>query len=220
MRPTAGRCIERVVTAVTREDATVGGGTHAKGWSSLTPRSVFATAALAGLAGGALTLLARGALTLDLGVGRRVRPLGPLSIQIAAPRDVVFEVVSAPYLERAPRALESKLNVVERGTDMVLAAHFTPLSRFVATTLETVRFEPPSRVHFRLVRGPVPHVVEEFVLHETRAGTRFEYRGELGTDLWRLGRWWGNRVAAKWEAVVEESLAAIKAEAERRARPR
>jgi hypothetical protein len=220
MRPTAGRCIERVVTAVTREDATVGGGTYAKGWSSLTPRSVVATAALAGLAGGALTLLARGALTLDLGIGRRVRPLGPLSIQIAAPRDVVFEVVSAPYLERAPRSLESKLKVVERGTDMVLAAHFTPLPGLVATTLETVRFEPPSRVHFRLVRGPVPHVVEEFVLRETPAGTRFEYRGELGTDLWRLGRWWGNRVAAKWEAVVEESLAAIKGEAERRARPR
>jgi Polyketide cyclase / dehydrase and lipid transport len=198
----------------------IGGATHAKGSNGLTPRGTVATAALAGLAGGALILLARGALTLDLGVGRRVRPLGPHSIQINAPRDVVFEVVSAPYLERAPRALRSKLNVIERGTDMVLAAHFTPLPGLVATTLETVRFEPPSRVHFRLVRGPVPHVLEEFVFHETGDGTRLEYRGELGTDLWRLGRWWGDRVAAKWEAVVEESLAAIKAEAERRARSR
>jgi hypothetical protein len=66
----------------------------------------------------------------------------------------------------------------------------------------------------------VPHVVEEFVLHEARHGTRFEYHGELGTDLWALGRWWGDRVAAKWEAVVEESIAAIKTEAERRARSR
>jgi hypothetical protein len=179
-----------------------------------------ASAALAGLAGGALARLARGSLTLDLGIGRRIRTLGPLSVQIAASRDVVFDVVSAPYLERAPRALKSKLKVIERGTDMVLAAHFTRLSRFVTTTLETVRFDPPSRVHFRLVRGPVPHVVEEFVLHETRVGTQLEYRGELGTDLWAVGRWWGDRVAAKWEAVVQESLAAIKAEAERRACPR
>lgn len=186
----------------------------------MTPRSAVATAALAGLAGGALTLLARGALTLDLGVGRRVRPLGPLSVEIAAPRDVVFQVVSAPYLERTPRALESKLKVIERGRDMVLAAHFTPLSGLVATTLETVRFEPPSRVHFRLVRGPVPHVAEEFVLHESGDGTRLDYQGELGTDLWAAGGWWGDRVAAKWEAVVEESLGAIKAEAERRARSR
>jgi hypothetical protein len=66
----------------------------------------------------------------------------------------------------------------------------------------------------------VPHVVEEFALAEMDGGTRFEYRGELGTDLWALGRWWGDRVAAKWEAVVEDSLATIKAEAERRARSR
>jgi hypothetical protein len=173
--------------------------------------------AVAGLAGAALTLVARGALTLDLGIGRRVRSLGPLAVDIAAPRDVVFAVVSAPYLDRAPRALRSKLEVVERGADMVLAAHFTPVAGSVATTLETVRFEAPARVYFRLVRGPVPHVLEEFLLHETDEGTRFEYRGELGTDLWALGRWWGNRVAAKWEAVVEESMAAIKTEAERRA---
>jgi hypothetical protein len=184
----------------------------------LTPRGAVGAALLAGTAGGALALLARGALTLDLGIGRRVRSLGPLTVDIAAPRDVVFAVVSAPYLGRTPRALESKLKVIERGTDMVLAAHFTQVSRFVATTLETVRFDPPSRVQFRLVRGPVPYVREEFVLHDARGGTEFEYRGELGTDLWALGAWWGDRVAAKWEAVVEESLAAVKTEAERRAR--
>jgi hypothetical protein len=42
----------------------------------------------------------RGALTLDLGVGRSVRTLGPLSWSIAAPRDLVFEVISALYLGR------------------------------------------------------------------------------------------------------------------------
>jgi hypothetical protein len=36
-------------------------------------------------------------------------------------------------------------------------------------------------------------------------------------DLWTLGRWWGDRVARKWEAAVEESLSAVKVEAERRA---
>lgn len=184
----------------------------------MTSRRLAATVALVGGPAGALALLARGALTLDLGIGRRVRPLGPLEVDVAAPRDVVFDVVSAPYLGRAPRALAEKLNVVERGSDMVLAAHFTPLGRSIATTLETVRFDPPTHVHFRLVRGPVPHVVEEFALHETAEGTRLEYRGELGTDLWTLGSWWGDRVAAKWEDVVDASLATIKVEAERQAR--
>jgi hypothetical protein len=177
--------------------------------------------ALAGVLGGTAlglyALVARGALTLDLGVGRSVRPLAPITVNIDAPREVVYEVIAAPYLGRTPRALEQKLQVVERGTDMVLAAHLTAVGRLVATTLETVRFEPPSAVHFRLVRGPVPHVVERFEMNESAGGTALAYSGDLGTDLWALGRWWGRRVAPRWEAAVRSALAAIKSEAERRA---
>ena len=162
-------------------------------------------------------LAVRGGLTVDLGVGRRHRPLGPLRIRIAAPRDVVFGVISSPYLERTSRALTEKLEVVERGADFVLAAHYTRAYGLTATTLETVRFERPERVHFRLVRGPVPHVVEQFVLHEVDGTTELEYTGELGTDLWGLGSLWGAAVARTWEATVDTSLSGIKDEAERRA---
>lgn len=175
--------------------------------------------AVAGVAGlGALlwALTVRGSLTLDLGIGRRLRPLGPLRFTIVAPREVVFDVISAPYLARTPRALRDKLEVLERGDDFVLAAHHTPAYGLRATTLETVRFERPERVHFRLVRGPVPHVVERFELRESPDGTELEYAGELGTDLWALGSLWGAAVARTWEATVERSLADVKAEAERR----
>jgi hypothetical protein len=180
-------------------------------------RRVLAGAGVVAALGGISSLLARGALTIDLGIGRTLRPLGPLSWQIEAPPEVVFEVIAAPYLERTPRALESKLRVVERGADMVLAEHFTQVGRLIATTLETVRFERPRRVSFQLVRGPVPQAVEQFLLRETDAGTELEYSGELGTDLWALGRWWGERVASRWEAAVRGSLDAVKGEAERRA---
>jgi hypothetical protein len=102
---------------------------------------------------------------------------------------------------------------------MVLAAHFTQVGGLVATTLETVRFEAPHVVHFRLVRGPVPHVVERFVLSEDDGETTLLYTGEVGTDLWALGRWWGRQVGVRWEAAVRSSLATIKSEAERRAAP-
>jgi hypothetical protein len=59
-------------------------------------------------------LLASGALTIDVGVGRRLQPLGRLSQTIAAPPEVVFEVIAAPYLGRTPRALADKLQVWER----------------------------------------------------------------------------------------------------------
>jgi hypothetical protein len=180
-------------------------------------RVPFAALALLGGLRAAYGLLVRGAMTLDLGVGRTTRPLGPITLPIEAPREVVFDVIAAPYLGRTPRTLASKLQVIERASDMVLAAHFTDVGRFIATTLETVRFERPGYVHFRLVRGPVPHVVEEFELRDGGTATELVYTGELGVDLWTLGRWWGDRVARKWEAAVEESLSAVKVEAERRA---
>lgn len=171
---------------------------------------------LAGLAAGYL-LTVRGALALDLGVGRRTRPLGPMSAHITAPPETVFDVVTAPYLGRTPRAMQDKLRVLERGSDLVVAAHFTQVGRLTATTVEAVRFERPSRISFRLLRGPVPHVVESFELQPVADGTRLEYRGELGTDLWRLGEWWGNQVAGPWERAVRQSLEDIQSESERRA---
>lgn len=180
----------------------------------LRPRAV---AGIAGLGALLWALVVRGSLSPDLGIGRRYRPLGPVRVPIAAPREVVFDVVSGPYLGRTPRALRAKLEVLERGSDLVLAAHYTQTYGLTATTIEMVRFERPERVHFRLVRGPVPHVVEQFVLHETADGTELEYAGELGTDLWALGSWWGAAVGRKWEATVRASLDDVKTEAERRA---
>jgi hypothetical protein len=174
-------------------------------------------AALGGVVLGLYAALVRGSVTVDLGLGRSVRPLGPFTWQISAPRELVFGVISAPYLQKTPWALESKLRVLERGEDMVLAEHFTHVGPLVTTTVETVRFEPPELVHFRLVRGPVPYVVERIRLREVEAGTELEYSGELGTDLWAAGRCWGAVVAWRWEAAVWRSLDAVKAEAERRA---
>ena len=126
---------------------------------------------------------------------------------MAAPRELVFDVIAEPYLGRAPRALAAKLRVLERGSDMVLAAHFTPLGGrlgLVAQTVETVRFTRPERVDFRLVRGPVPHVVEAFVLSEqaggpargwptaARSGPTCGGRGSTGVRWWRAAgsrRW-------------------------------
>jgi uncharacterized protein YndB with AHSA1/START domain len=179
-------------------------------------------AAVAGslLVGGA-ALVARAGLALDIGVGRRVRPLGPIALDIAAPPEVVFDVIAAPYLDRTPRAMRGKLEVIERGADLVLAAHFTPVAPgLTVTTVETVRFERPHRISFRLIKGPVPHVLESYELRPSETGTAFEYRGELGTDLWALGAAWGGVVAPSWERTVATTLESVRTEAERRGRRR
>jgi hypothetical protein len=185
-------------------------------------RALAASTVAAGAVAAGYVGLVTGACPLDLGIGRRARPLGPQHLQVAAPREQVFHLIAEPYLGRAPRALADKVRVLDRGSDMVLAAHFTPLGGrlgLVAQTVETVRFTRPERVDFRLVRGPVPHVVEAFTLTEQSdgAGTLLAYQGEIAADLWRLGQWWSRLVGRRWEQTVATSLAAVKAEAERRA---
>lgn len=183
-------------------------------------------ACAAGVGTLAYQLVVAGKVTVDLGVGRRTRSLRCDPIEVAAPRDLVFDVLMAPYAVRPSRAMLEKVTVLERGDSMLLAAHRTPVGGgLVATTVETVRLTRPERIDFRLVRGPVPHVVETFQLEvlpdanaDAPSHTRVTYTGEMGTDLWALGAWWGDQVAAVWEHAVVVSLAAAKTEAERRAR--
>ena len=159
---------------------------------------------------------ASGAVTIDSGVGRRVRALGPVTWEIAADRETVFEVIASPYLGKTPRSMKDSLHVWERGRDMVLAAHYTKVKCGVTSTVETVQFERPDRINFRLVRGPVPHVRESFVLKAADRGSTLTWEGELGTDFGELGVLWGNVVARSWEKAVRSSMKAIITEAERR----
>jgi hypothetical protein len=164
----------------------------------------------AALAGGVATLtglMARGRLTLDTGWGRTITPLHDRTVRVAAPREQVFDYLAAPYLGRTPAALREHLHVWERGEDLVIASHRSQLAGYTAETLEAVRFERPSRISFRHLRGPVPHAVESFELFDEPDGTRLEYHGEVGLDWWFVGRWaarWW--VVPAWDRVVASSL--------------
>lgn len=168
-----------------------------------------------------VALMATGRLTLDTGWGRTRHRLGPIVVDIAAPPELVFEVIAAPYLGRA--GAQSHVEVWERGTDLVVAAHRTPVHGYVAVTVEAVGFEPPHRVRFRHLRGPVPYAAEAFELEPVAdpggvVSTRLTYDGEVGLDWWVVGwlaaRWW---VVPVWRARVGEALARIRGRAEARA---
>jgi hypothetical protein len=173
------------------------------------------------LVGGVITLfswMARGRLTLDADLGRSFHPLGPLTLEIDAPREIVFEHLSAPYLGRTPRETAARLEVIERGSDMVVARHFSKVAFYTSETVESVRFEAPERISFRHLRGPVPHAVEAFELVERNGGTELVYTGELGIDFWLLGKLTGRYwVTPTWLGIVRGHLDEVKTAAEARA---
>ena len=168
------------------------------------------------LVGGAFVALAMGRLHLDLGWGRSLHRLGPLHVDVDAPRDLVYEVLSAPYLGRARN---DAIEILANGGSLVVAAHLTKVHFYEARTVEAVELEAPARMGFRHLTGPVPHAVEEFRLQERDGRTELAYDGELGIDFFLLGRIAGRRwVVPQWERAVGEHLEGVKAMAEQRAR--
>jgi hypothetical protein len=177
---------------------------------------VLAFLLLAGVVAGFL-LLAMGRLHLDLGWGRSIHPVGPIAVRIDAPRDLVFELISAPYLGRTPH--DSGIEVLAGGRDLAVALHRTPVHFYEARTVEAIDFEPPARVGFRHLTGPVPHAIEEFTLEEAEGATELGYRGEIGIDYFLLGRLAARHwVRPQWERVVREHMEDIKRRSEQRAR--
>lgn len=164
--------------------------------------------------GAALFLaLAMGRLHIDLGIGRSIHQLGPITTTIHAPRELVFEMIAAPYLGRSSAA--SEIEVLARGEHLVVARHHTKVHFYTAQTTEAVDFTPPSRIGFRHITGPVPYAVEKFVLEETGDGTELRYDGELGIDFFILGRISGRYwVRPQWERVVAAHLDELKERAE------
>jgi hypothetical protein len=175
---------------------------------------VVAALMIASVAAGFL-LLAMGRLNLDLGWGRSIHPLGPIKVRIAAPRDLVFEMIAAPYTGRTPRG--TGIEVIARSDSLVVAAHHTKLHFYTARTVEAVEFRPPGEVGFRHLTGPVPYAVEQFKLEESEGATEI-YTGEIGIDYFVLGRIAGRRWARpQWERTVREHLEDLKQRAEQRA---
>src|SRR2546425_461639 len=68
-------------------------------------RRPLALASVAAAGAGLYLGVATGRVTVDLGLGRRRRSLGPLEIGFRAPADVVFDVIAGPYLHATPRAM-------------------------------------------------------------------------------------------------------------------
>lgn len=159
--------------------------------------------------------LATGCLHLDLGWGRSRHRLGPLTVPIEAPPQLVFEILSAIYLRRAR---DPAIDVIAGDETVVVAAHLTRVHFYEAKTVEVIELQPPTRMTFRHLTGPVPEAFEEFRLEGEGGRTELIYEGELGIDFFLLGRIAGKRwVVPQWTRAVSGHLDRVKEKAEQRA---
>ena len=85
------------------------------------------------------------------GAGAGSRWVSP--VEIAAPRELLYEILSAPYLGRAR---SDTIDVLAASGTLVLAAHLTKVHFYEARTVKAIELEPPSRMGFRHLTGPVP----------------------------------------------------------------
>ncbi len=98
------------------------------------------------------------------------------SVGVAAPRELVFEVVAAAGKD---------VGEVEDGR---LVEFETEWAGRVITTTESVSLERPRRIGYRWVTGPLIGVEEEILLEETGPrSTEMTYRGRFRTPKGVVG---------------------------------
>ena len=97
-------------------------------------------------------------------------------VQIKAPREMVFQMLSAIGKGSLPGAPGEHARVLQRDGDTLIAEFFTPSGKRIYRTVEEVRLYPPERITFRHLEGPLNYSQEAFTLTEVeewhRSGLR------------------------------------------------
>jgi hypothetical protein len=101
------------------------------------------------------------------------------TVTIRAPRELVFQMTSSFGRGRIKGGGGESSRVLERSDDVVLAEFKTRAGPFTVTTLERVTLEPPGRLTFEHVSGPLRYAREEFAFREVPQGTELEHSGEF-----------------------------------------
>jgi hypothetical protein len=128
------------------------------------------------------------------------------TVQVAAPRELTFEVVAAAG---------KKIGETE---DAILVEFETQVRGRTIKTIEEVRLSPPDLIAYRWVEGPLDGVEEEIRFESTSEGTSMTYSGTLEAPGGLIG-WLRAQLVVRpiFNRLVTEHLEQGKQMAERRA---
>ncbi|MGI8659124.1 MAG: SRPBCC family protein [Candidatus Limnocylindria bacterium] len=140
-------------------------------------------------------------------------PIPPVRAHIAAPRELVFEMAAAvggSLPDGPPHASE----LVSRNGDVLIVRFSAPAPFRFFGFVEEVTLSPPTRIDYRVLKGPLDHVEESLEFHEDAGMTTVIYGGVVGHRIPLVARFVAVP-AYRW--YMTRTLAALKKAAERRA---
>ncbi len=113
--------------------------------------------------------------------------LRPISTEIAAPRALVFEMAAAVN-GSLPGAPPHTGELLKREGNELIVRYRTPAMVTALVMDERVRLEPPERIEYEVLDGPLDHVHERLDFEALDGGhTRVTYTGEVGSSRRIIG---------------------------------
>ena len=147
--------------------------------------------------------------------------LAAQTLYINAPREMVFQMLSAIGKGGLPGSQGESSRVLEQTGDTIIAEFLTKSGKRTYRTVERVELFPPERITFLHLEGPLTFAEEAFNLEERDTGTELLYRGEIEYRVpWLAGTGWLIAmiyVRPKYDAVIREHMEKLMVGAEARA---
>lgn len=137
----------------------------------------------------------------------------PVRVDINAPRELVFEMAAAvggSLPDGPPHASE----LIRRDGNVLVVRFSAPAPFRFFGFLEEVTLSAPERIDYRVLEGPLDHVVEWLDFSEAHGVTAVTYAGEVRHWIPFVARF---VAAPAYRWYMRRTLSALKAAAEQRA---
>ncbi len=140
-------------------------------------------------------------------------------VLIKAPREMIFQKMSSFGGGRLKGDSNESSRVLCRDGDNIVAEFKTRAGPFRYTTIEKITLEPPERITFEHLSGPLHYAWEEFVFNDVDGDTELVHNGEFIWHRFPLFGWFGGIIYTRpmFERAVEKHMHQIKESCEARA---
>ena len=146
--------------------------------------------------------------------------LKPQSVTIDAPRELVFQMLTAFRRGRVVGDNTESTRLISEDGDTKIVEFNTKAGPFIYKTVEEVTLSKPDSIAFRHLEGPLDFSEEQFTLEETSDGsTLLTHTGSFVWSRFPFFGWFGGVIYTRpmFHRVIRKHFAAIKTASEARA---